>query len=65
MKDILTSMVKQAIEFDVNKEQIDNLHFQNGVPMLDKITCVNGIPTTANVFPPRKKSDSRNAFCLL
>ncbi len=57
MKDILTSMGKQTIEFDVNKEQIDNLHFQNGVLMLDKVTCVNGIPSTENAFRPRKRSD--------
>jgi hypothetical protein len=42
MKDILTELPQlDDIEFDVNAAQIDNLHFRNGVLMLDKVKWIN------------------------
>jgi hypothetical protein len=50
MKHIITALDIQDIEFDVNKEQIDNLHFRNGVLMLDKVTVTGGAVNVTRRF---------------
>lgn len=58
LKDVLTELDMLEIEFDTNREQIDNIHFQNGVLMLNKVTLDNNkVPCTTLAFRPRLKSD--------
>ena len=60
MKDILTVLELIDIEFDVNKEQIDNLQFQNGVLMLNRVTMLGDQVIQVNTkqaFRSRRRSD--------
>jgi phage/plasmid-associated DNA primase len=58
MKDVLTAMEIQSIEFDVNPEQHDNLHFRNGVLMLNRVSTVgDGTIDTSAAFRPRERTD--------
>lgn len=60
-KDVLTELPIQSIQFDVCPEQKDNLHFTNGVLMLNQLTVEGGGRggriTIANAFRKRHRRD--------
>jgi hypothetical protein len=62
-KDVLTELPIQAVDFDTNFEQLNNLQFQNGILMLDKVK-LNSIEqltsnsvNVSNAFRNRTKTD--------
>jgi hypothetical protein len=58
VKDILTYMKVDSMEFDIGRDQDDNLQFKNGVLMLNRVTLdPNGKPNVSQAFRPRNRSD--------
>lgn len=59
MKDILTEMPQNGeIEFDINAAQVDNIHFQNGVLMLNKVKLLN----KKGIIPEKRKLNETHAL---
>ena len=60
MRDILTELPIHTIEFDTNREQLNNLHFLDGVFMLNRVKRVNPTDTALDLsqaFRQRVRSD--------